>query len=56
MMMATVDGEPGRRAIEAITMDGVVRIEAAPVTGSRRVKALAVALLCAVHVLNLSGG
>jgi hypothetical protein len=34
----------------------VVRIEAVPVTGSQRIRALIVALLCVIFLLNLSGG
>jgi hypothetical protein len=37
-------------------MDNVVRVEAAPVTGSQRAKALVVALLCVLYLLNLSSG
>lgn len=37
-------------------MDNVVGVEAAMVTGSRRIKALIVALLCVVFLLNLTGG
>ena len=37
-------------------MNNVVRIEPAPVTRAGRLKALIVALLCVVYLLNLTGG
>ena len=37
-------------------MDNVVTIESAPVSRAGRLKALLVALLCVVFLLNLSGG
>ena len=37
-------------------MNNVVRIEPAPVSHSGRLKALLLALLCVIFLLNLSGG
>ncbi len=37
-------------------MHNVVRIEPTPVAGSQRVRALVVALLCVLFLLNLTGG
>ena len=42
--------------MEAGIMDNQVRIELAPVSRPGRLKALLGALLCVLHLLNLTGG